>query len=304
MPYKTIGTQTEASMLELFHTFSRRKWALSLAEQYMNIHPSFREGDIVLKSSDDVGFKFFLGKLGEHSSFFRDLADLPRSEDSSNVIPLPNASAATIEILLTEIDRSSSRARRYVPSVEVLDELVDVVDAFDFDMAKVQFAVLDSNLNVGVRYAFACTYAPGRKRDLEAQCFATGSLGDCDTWKRHPQARMELARLFYAWSRIRSVYKDTFVRTEVYGGDDFRKGCRKAECGAYIRCRGDWDVLKRTAANAAVKNISQTPEEGADAVEEACDAAILCDVCAERLCKHAKDIWSNLVLNGKWKDQP
>lgn len=297
--YRTVGTQTEASMLDLFHTFSKRKWALSLAEQYMNIHPSFREGDIILKSSDDVGFKFSLAELGAHSTFFKDLADLPRPEDSSNVIPFPNASAATLEVLLVTLTK---RPTVHVPSVFVLDELVDLVDAFDFDMSRFHYAVFDSDLNLGYKHAFAYTYAPSRKDDIAMDILSEGRLRGTYAWSRCPGAHCELEELFHKWSLVRGRFKEMFTSTAVNGNDDFSKRCIRQECRAFDRSRYQWDNLKRAAANAISRNFPSSPRGGSGAVEETCANAVPCDVCAKRLSQHARCVWSQLVWTGRWKE--
>lgn len=297
--YRTVGTQTEASMLDLFHTFSKRKWALSLAEQYMNIHPSFREGDIILKSSDDVGFKFSLAELGAHSTFFKDLADLPRPDDSSNVIPLSNASAATIEVVLATLDR---RSIVHVPSVTVLDELADLVDAFDFDMSMFHCAVFDSDLNLGYKHAFAYIYAPSRKDDIAMDILSAGRLSGTYIWSRGRGAHGELEELLYKWSLVRGRFKEMFTSTAVNGNDDFSKRCMRQECRAFDRSRHQWDNLKRAAANAISKNFPSSPRSGSGAVEETCANAVPCDVCAKRLSQHAGWVWSKLVWTGRWKE--
>lgn len=300
--YKTAATQTEATMLELFQAYSKRKWALSLAEQYMNIHPSFREGDIILKSSDDLGFKVSLASLEENSAFFKDLADLPRPEDTSNVIPIPNASAKTLEILLSALRPGGKDVP--VPSVSILNELVDVVEAFDFNMRPYHNAVFSSGLNIVIKYAFAYAYAHAWKDGLEREIWKTDALNSNQSWNRCPEALVELCSLRQRWSLAPGKFKNMFVSTEILGKDDFVKKCERrgrGGCPAYIRSGGDWDTLKRATANAVSRDFPKSPYVKSSAVELICNTAVPCTTW-ERLSRHAADVWDKLVYSGKWKN--
>lgn len=296
--YSTASTQTETSMLDLFHSWSKRKWALSLAEQYMNIHQSFRDGDIILKSSDDVGFKFSLALLGVHSNFFKDLADLPRAEHTSNVIPLYNATASTIEVLLSAIDPRRSTVG--VPHVHVLEELVNLVDAFDFEMSAVCAAVYDSGLNVGLKYAFAYGLKDPWMNNLALECVATGALCNCQAWIRCPEAQDKLRLLFDKWDRVHSSFKSKFVRTPVVVGDDFSRRCGKRRCPAFNQFRGNWANLKGAAANSAPGSFSPSPFTDKHAVAALFVSAVPCTTCAQRLSQHAARIWVALAYDYNW----
>lgn len=100
---KDVGTHTDSTAVELFKRYVTRDWVATVTGPSLPIHRSFTKGDVVLVSSDNVAFAFPLSVLAYRSPVFRGLAELPRSEDSSRVLPITMASAKTLETLLARL---------------------------------------------------------------------------------------------------------------------------------------------------------------------------------------------------------
>lgn len=298
---KDTSTQTEASIIELFKSFVTKDWVSAAAGPRLPIRPDFVKGDVVLVSSDDVGFAFSLNVLARHSPVFRGLAELPRASDSCSVLPVSMASAATLDVLLRRLD--PARALLPVPSVQVLEELVAVVDAFDFPTSIIKAAVYRSELNVGIKYAFAAVFDPSLERQWALECLGTLNYDRCSQWDRHPEAHETLRTLFVKWRKARVTYLRMFIDEAVNGYDGFGKRCRRRSqpCAAFEQFQGDWAAVKACVGAAVSEASMDAPKTGKEVIGPLCQILVPCPTCAQRLGAHAKRIWSNLIGNGSWR---
>lgn len=297
---KDASTQTETSVIELFKRYVTHDWVSSATGPCLPINPNFTRGDIVLVSSDNVGFAFLLAVLAYRSPVFRGLSELPRTEDSSRVLPISMASAKTLEALLARLDPSHKEFVT-VPSVEVLDELLAVIDAFDFQTSIIKVAVYNSGLNVGVKYAFASAFDPTNETKWALECLDTRDVTKCEVWAQHPEAHRTLPALFRKWQAAGPTFVKMYKNTAVNGHDDFGKRCRKKSCDAFEQAGGDWSALKTNVAEALVGVMMDSPKSGKERIAPACHELVDCWSCAHRLSMHGVSVWKKLVLSGQWR---
>lgn len=296
---KNIGTQTDATVIELFKRYVTRDWVTSVTGPSLPIHPSFTKGDIVLVSSDNVAFAFPLGVLAYRSLVFRGLAELPRSEDSSRVLPITMASAKTLEILLARLHPDHSNRLVTVPSVEVLDELLAVIDAFDFRVSIIKAAVYQSDLNVGIKYAFASAYDPANENKWAVECLDVRLFSKCEQWAQHPEAHRTLEELFEKWQAASTTFVKAYERTPVNGHDDFGKRCRKQPCEGYKR--GEWSSVKTVVGILIAYAMMDSPKSDRGLITTVCAATLGCRTCEHRLAMHGAVIWKEVVESGSWR---
>lgn len=293
-----------ASSAKPSRTTSKRKPPLIHPEQPFKLHPSFREGDVVLLSSDQIGFKFPLAKLVKLSPVFKDIANQPRPPESDtpsdNIISVSNASSVAVRILLTAVDKYTwRRPSAHVPSVTVLNELEDLADHFDLDMGLFYRAVCDSKLNVGIKYAWAYLYAEDKEDEWAMTCLSKGSLKRCRRWDRCPQAWANLEALFGKWASARRTFHTAFVRLPLRSVNRYGKRCRDRRCPAYVGA--SWHTLKERVADAIWRRFPRSPLEGTEVMETTCLMVAQCSVCAHRLAQHAGYIWKATISSGMWR---
>lgn len=297
---KDAGTQTEASVLDIFKRYVTHDWVAAVTGPSLPIHPSFTKGDVVLVSSDNVGFAYPLGVLAYRSPVFRGLAELPRSEDSSRVLPISMASAKTLETLLARLDPGHKEIVT-VPSVGVLDELLAVIDAFDFQISIIKAGVYNSDLNVGVKYAFASAFDPTSESKWALECLDTRDMTKCEAWAQHPEAHRTLKALFEKWQAAGPAFVKMYKNTPVNGHDDFGKRCRKTSCDAFEQAGGDWSALKTNVAEALACVMIDSPKSGKERIAPAGHELVDCWSCAHRLSIHGVTVWKRLVPSGQWR---
>lgn len=262
------------------------------------MHHSFTKGDVVLVSSDNVGFAFSLDVLALHSPVFLDLVDLPRSADCSNQIPMSNACAATLEVILGHLD---GRDPAPVLSVAVLDELVDFLDAFELPVWVIVKAVFRSDLNVGIKYAFARIYRPFWELKWEYECLDTKDLELCQPWARYPEAHQRLLDLFVKWQAAHEKYIAMFVGNMMDRNDSFGNVCCTPPCKTFRTYHGDWKKLKGEVAECLAALVMDSPKTGKGDISDHCQGMIACWTCAYRMGAHGVFTWKKLVKNRSWR---
>lgn len=277
-----------------------RDWVSAATGPNLPLHRDFVKGDIVLVSTDNVSFAFPLGVLAYHSPVFRGLAELPRSAGSSRVLPITMASAATLEVLLRRLD--PDRTLLLVPSVQVLDELLAVIDAFDFRTSIIKAAVYRSSLNVGVKYAFASVFDPAREHQWALECLDFPRIAtDCHEWEQHPEAHIALKGMFKKWGDAHEKFIEMFKTRRVNSADGFGKRCRKQPCKEFEEYDGDWAALKADVAHNLAVGIMYYPKQGRSKVMSWCEGIVECRTCAVRMAAHGITTWKMLVDSELWR---
>ncbi|WOO83099.1 uncharacterized protein LOC62_04G006580 [Vanrija pseudolonga] len=114
----------------------------------LKFHPDFLEPSTatIFQSSDGVCFRFDISRLAEVSTFFADLNDVGGlvhgHAANDTVIPLPSASAETLHLtfrLLHHHFKTGYKTAIDFPNHKILDEFIDVVKAYDLEVAADQF---------------------------------------------------------------------------------------------------------------------------------------------------------------------
>ncbi|EJT49140.1 hypothetical protein A1Q1_01789 [Trichosporon asahii var. asahii CBS 2479] len=257
------------------------------------LHYAFTSGDIEVVSSDDVHFRLKLSILQQHSPVFQDLTDLPLPPNSTRLVPFTNASALTLEILLCALD--PAKDVRPVPSVAVFHQLCGLIDAYDISLVGngVVAAVELSGLDLCLKYRFACSHNPERKK-----YWAMGCLSDHHFFA----SRSTDARLLKAdYSNALDTFWEAFKDRQVGGKDCFNKKCWASYCGTFAAFRGQWKDVKSDIADALFNALKEVPLcSGRAVVISVIGGQISCDRCRTRLTKHGLHYWDRLVASGQW----
>ncbi|WOO83096.1 uncharacterized protein LOC62_04G006577 [Vanrija pseudolonga] len=114
----------------------------------LTFHPDFTTSvdGVILQSDDGTSFQFDLDMLCICSSFFRDLRDMPlnSSQAGVKVIPLPSATTPGLALTLNLVRGHilpSQRPPTPWPSNDTIDNLLDIVSAYDLPLAVDAFLV-------------------------------------------------------------------------------------------------------------------------------------------------------------------
>ncbi|KAL1409243.1 hypothetical protein Q8F55_006076 [Vanrija albida] len=114
----------------------------------MHFHPEFDgpTSAAIFQSNEDVCFRFDLDRLASISTFFADLRDVgnlvPKDTSRDVVIPLPSASTESLRLAFQLVRMCLAigpRSTITCPSNDVLDEFLDIVQAYDLGIAAAEF---------------------------------------------------------------------------------------------------------------------------------------------------------------------
>jgi len=267
------------------------------------------EDDVIIQSNDGICFYVSLSLLGKRSSFFANLASLPREmslEDKENTLDLPSATSNAICTALRLIIhndvpdslKEAVHANLLGKACEVIKDVVIFADAYDF-------TGLPSELtphirpSVWLRFLLAAATDEDQARYISKEIVLldkgyyrlTVPYAILQTLKElapgYSERLVELLktrRVVWAECKIAIPHTAPFEN----GHEDFGKKCRKrGGCIAMKTFGGSFKKLRRRAAYVATKAIERSAHvyEARGSMGEAIEEEVKCVTCWYRVHK-------------------